>query len=305
MHGPRVQAKLRGRYTVALVDEFQDTDPVQWDILQLGFGGSNTTLVLIGDPKQAIYAFRGADVYAYLAAAEVAGRRATLAVNWRSDQGLIDAYDALLRGARLGHEGITYLPVRAAAANQAPRLIGAPVAAPLRLRVLHREDGLVTITPKQGLAQVGPLPGGHRQGPGRRPGDPAVVGSAGAAPPRRRLPGRRRGGPARPRGGPRPHQPAGQPGAGGAGRRRHHRRHQRRRQRVLHAGGPGVAAAAGGPGAAHVGVPGPVRGPDRLPRLGRPAPWRRPATTPGSPSTSPSTGGPACCAATASPRSSS
>ena len=154
VHGPRVQAKLRDRYTVALVDEFQDTDPVQWDILQLGFGASNTTLVLIGDPKQAIYAFRGADVYAYLAAAEVAGRRATLAVNWRSDQGLIDAYDALLRGARLGHEGITYLPVRAATANQAPRLIGAPVAAPLRLRVLHREDGLVTITPKQGLAQA-------------------------------------------------------------------------------------------------------------------------------------------------------
>src|SRR5439155_63726 len=99
-------------------------------------------------------AFRGADVYAYLAAAEVAGTQATLAVNWRSDQGLIDAYDALLRGARLGHEGITYRPVRAAAANQAPRLVGAPVAAPLRLRVLHREDGLVTITPQKGLAQA-------------------------------------------------------------------------------------------------------------------------------------------------------
>ncbi|HEU5449094.1 MAG TPA: UvrD-helicase domain-containing protein, partial [Acidimicrobiia bacterium] len=146
VNGARVQARLRDRYRVVLVDEFQDTDPVQWDILRLGFGGSDATLVLIGDPKQAIYAFRGADVYAYLAAAEVAGARATLAVNWRSDQGLIDAYDALLRGARLGHEGITYKRVQAAAANQAPRLVGAPVAAPLRLRVLHREDGLVTIT---------------------------------------------------------------------------------------------------------------------------------------------------------------
>lgn len=154
VHGPRVRARLRGRYRVVLVDEFQDTDPIQWDILRLGFGGSDATLVLIGDPKQAIYAFRGADVYAYLAAAEVAGTRATLAVNWRSDQGLIDAYDALLRGARLGHEGIAYLPVRAAEANQAPRLIDAPVAAPLRLRVLHREDGLVTITPQKGLAQA-------------------------------------------------------------------------------------------------------------------------------------------------------
>ena len=154
VHGPRVRARLQGRYRVVLVDEFQDTDPIQWDILRLGFGGSDATLVLIGDPKQAIYAFRGADVYAYLAAAEVAGARATLAVNWRSDQGLIDAYDALLRGARLGHEGITYRPVRAADANQAPRLVGAPVAAPLRLRVLHREDGLVTITPQKQLAQA-------------------------------------------------------------------------------------------------------------------------------------------------------
>ena len=154
VHGPRVRARLQGRYRVALVDEFQDTDPIQWDILRLGFGDSGAILVLIGDPKQAIYAFRGADVYAYLAAAEAAGTQATLAVNWRSDQGLIDAYDALLRGARLGHEGITYRPVRAAAANQAPRLVGAPVAAPLRVRVLHREDGLVTITPQKQLAQA-------------------------------------------------------------------------------------------------------------------------------------------------------
>ncbi|MDQ1516524.1 MAG: exodeoxyribonuclease beta subunit [Actinomycetota bacterium] len=154
VHGPGVQTRLRNRYRVALVDEFQDTDPVQWDILNLAFGDSGATLVLIGDPKQAIYAFRGADVYAYLAAARAAGTRATLEINWRSDQGLIDAYDALLRGARLGHEGITYRSVRAAAANRAPRLVGAPVAAPLRFRVLHRDDGFVTITPKMQLAQV-------------------------------------------------------------------------------------------------------------------------------------------------------
>ena len=92
-----------------LVDEFQDTDPVQWDILRRAFGAGGATLVLIGDPKQAIYAFRGADVYAYLEAARDGRRRsATLEVNWRSDQGLIDAYDALFGGAKLGHEGIVY-----------------------------------------------------------------------------------------------------------------------------------------------------------------------------------------------------
>ena len=58
-----------------LVDEFQDTDPAQWEIMRRAFGdGRRSTLVLIADPKQAIYAFRGADVYAYLeAAASAAG----------------------------------------------------------------------------------------------------------------------------------------------------------------------------------------------------------------------------------------
>ncbi len=54
---------------MVLVDEFQDTDPAQWEILRLAFGEGGATLVLIADPKQAIYAFRGADVYAYLEAA--------------------------------------------------------------------------------------------------------------------------------------------------------------------------------------------------------------------------------------------
>src|SRR4051812_8585130 len=99
--GPDVATRLQARYKVVLVDEFQDTDPVQWDIMRRAFGGGFSTLVLIGDPKQAIYAFRGADVYAYLAAKRSAGKVATLQVNWRSDQGLLTAYDALFRDARL------------------------------------------------------------------------------------------------------------------------------------------------------------------------------------------------------------
>jgi len=137
--GEAAAQRLRDRYRVVLVDEFQDTDPVQWDIMRRAFGTGDVTLVLIGDPKQAIYAFRGADVYAYLQAAAAAGSRATLDVNWRSDQGLLDAYDALFGGARLGHEGIVYRHVRAADANRAPRLSGAPDPAPLRIRVVDRE----------------------------------------------------------------------------------------------------------------------------------------------------------------------
>jgi exodeoxyribonuclease V beta subunit len=135
-----VAQRLRDRYRVVLVDEFQDTDPVQWDIMRRAFGDGSTTLVLIGDPKQAIYAFRGADVYAYLEAAAAAGSRATLDTNWRSDQGLLDAYDALFGGSRLGHEGIVYRHVRAAPANREPRLLGAPECAPLRMRVVRRDD---------------------------------------------------------------------------------------------------------------------------------------------------------------------
>ena len=142
--------RLRERYAVVLVDEFQDTDPIQWEILQRAFGTGATTLVLIGDPKQAIYAFRGADVYSYLSAAETAGERATLEVNRRSDQGLIDAYDAMFGGAKLGHEGIVYRRVRAALTHQSSRLSGAPDGAPLRVRIVDRSDPEVETT-RQGF----------------------------------------------------------------------------------------------------------------------------------------------------------
>src|SRR3712207_3602933 len=111
--------------------------------MRRAFGGGGTRLVLIGDPKQAIYAFRGADVYAYLEAARSAASGATLEINWRSDQGLLEAYDALFGNAKLGHEGIAYRSVRAAEANQAPRLLDAPHPEPLRLRVVHRDDPTV------------------------------------------------------------------------------------------------------------------------------------------------------------------
>jgi exodeoxyribonuclease V beta subunit len=146
---PEAVDMLQARYDVVLVDEFQDTDPLQWEIMRTAFG--EQTLVLIGDPKQAIYSFRGADVYAYLDAAGSAGRQ-TLDVNHRSDQRLIDSYDALFRGVRLGHPEIAYLPVTAR--HQEPRLLGAPVEAPLRVRVVDRED-LTELTGK-GFAKVGP-----------------------------------------------------------------------------------------------------------------------------------------------------
>jgi exodeoxyribonuclease V beta subunit len=142
LDGVAAVERLQQRYAVVLVDEFQDTDPKQWSILTKAFGNGTTRLVLIGDPKQAIYAFRGADVFAYLDAARAAGVRRELRVNWRSDAALLRAYDALFGGARLGHAEIAYEPVNAAHAE--PRYAGAPDPAALRFRVVHREDTGVT-----------------------------------------------------------------------------------------------------------------------------------------------------------------
>ena len=136
--GEAVAQRLRERYRVVLIDEFQDTDPVQWEIVRRAFGDGATTLVLIADPKQAIYAFRGADVYAYLEAAADATQRSTLAVNRRSDQPLISAFDALFGNVKLGHPGIAYRQVHATEAAQASRLHGAPAGAPLRIRLVDR-----------------------------------------------------------------------------------------------------------------------------------------------------------------------
>jgi exodeoxyribonuclease V beta subunit len=145
-NGDAAVARLQHRYRVVLIDEFQDTDPVQWEIVDRAFGSGGVTLVLIADPKQAIYAFRGADVYAYLAAAKSATTRATLRVNRRSDQPLIDAYDVLFANAKLGHPGIEYRRVRAADANLAPRLLGAPSSAALRVRVVDRLQPSIELT---------------------------------------------------------------------------------------------------------------------------------------------------------------
>ena len=142
--GPEARERLRARYDVVLVDEFQDTDPIQWQILYRAFAKEGVTLVLVADPKQAIYAFRGADVYAYLVAAATAATQATLRVNRRSDQPLLDAFDSFFADARLGHEEIVYRKVRATRAHQTSRLIGAPEDGALRIRVVHRDEpGLV------------------------------------------------------------------------------------------------------------------------------------------------------------------
>ena len=87
--------QVRRKYKAALIDEFQDTDPVQYEIFSNLFDSDESVLFIIGDPKQAIYSFRGADIFSYLNAASKAGSKSTLTENWRSVPGLIDAVNAV------------------------------------------------------------------------------------------------------------------------------------------------------------------------------------------------------------------
>ena len=119
--GPLVADALAQRYHVILVDEFQDTDPVQWSILRRAFAGRRP-LVLVGDPKQSIYGFRGADVHAYLEAVGQAGATYTLPVNYRSDAPVVEAVNELFAGAGFGQADAP-IPMRASTpAHTAPRL---------------------------------------------------------------------------------------------------------------------------------------------------------------------------------------
>jgi exodeoxyribonuclease V beta subunit len=95
--GKELAKTIREKYQAALIDEFQDTDPVQYSIFSRIYHGSDALVALIGDPKQAIYAFRGADVFTYMqAAAETpATRQFTLATNWRSETPLVRAVNTI------------------------------------------------------------------------------------------------------------------------------------------------------------------------------------------------------------------
>ncbi len=93
--GDRLARVIGEKYSAALIDEFQDTDPAQYEIFRTIFGSKEHRLFLIGDPKQAIYGFRGADVFTYFQANTLADRTFTLTTNWRSEAPLLAAINGL------------------------------------------------------------------------------------------------------------------------------------------------------------------------------------------------------------------
>ncbi|MDL1964087.1 MAG: exodeoxyribonuclease V subunit beta [Deltaproteobacteria bacterium] len=93
--GKELEKVIRKKYKAALVDEFQDTDPVQYEIFKRIFSSQDSILFMIGDPKQAIYSFRGADIFSYMKAASNADFQYTLTENWRSESSLIKAVNTI------------------------------------------------------------------------------------------------------------------------------------------------------------------------------------------------------------------
>ena len=138
---PFFAARIRQRFKVALIDEFQDTDPVQYDIFRLIFQDKSTLMLMVGDPKQSIYAFRGADIYSYL---HVAGGmnsecRTTLNKNFRSSGRLLEAFNTVFGTENpFVEKDIVYLP--AESGREPDRLVidGEDIASsPLKLWMLE------------------------------------------------------------------------------------------------------------------------------------------------------------------------
>jgi exodeoxyribonuclease V beta subunit len=151
VRGKSLAATLRERYRFTLIDEFQDTDDLQWRIFRQVFveGGGDNTVYVIGDPKQAIYGFRGADVYAYLQACEQLEKTGSTTVhlreNFRSTGDMIEACNLIFdqnAAAPLFTGKIKYDPpvkcgrpaLRAIAAN------GQPIAPVTLMKFQPRDD---------------------------------------------------------------------------------------------------------------------------------------------------------------------
>ncbi len=91
LEDPAFLKRMRGRYRAVIIDEFQDTDPIQWEIFSTLFLNQVEAFYLVGDEKQSIYGFRNADLNVYFKAREALGREQYLDTNFRSEPQLVEA----------------------------------------------------------------------------------------------------------------------------------------------------------------------------------------------------------------------
>ncbi|PWE42529.1 exodeoxyribonuclease V subunit beta [Pseudomonas prosekii] len=168
--GERLASLIREQFPVALIDEFQDTDPVQYRIFESIYrieeNNPECGLFLIGDPKQAIYAFRGADIYTYLRARQATtGRLHTLGTNFRSSHGMVNAVNHVFERAELretgrgaflfredsGENPVPFLPVQSQGRKEVLHIDGQNVAA-LNIWHLVADQPLSGVVYRQQLA---------------------------------------------------------------------------------------------------------------------------------------------------------
>ena len=146
--GAALATALRTRWPVALIDEFQDTDPLQWAIFDALHGQAGLPLFLLGDPKQAIYSFRHADLHTYLQARSRAHALRSLTENQRSTPELLAGLNALFGAREDGFvlPGLAYLPVQAGAkprpvfVDRSAAAVPGTSTAPLQLWSLPRDE---------------------------------------------------------------------------------------------------------------------------------------------------------------------
>ena len=134
---------MRGRYKALIIDEFQDTDPVQWGIFKAVFAHSGFPVFMVGDPKQAIYGFRGGDIHTYKRAKQQAGRAYTLDTNFRSAPDMVEAANNLFKtiGDTFFDPTITFEKVKAREGilpGTGLRLAGHVLNPPLRMIENHQ-----------------------------------------------------------------------------------------------------------------------------------------------------------------------
>jgi exodeoxyribonuclease V beta subunit len=167
--GERLAGLIREQFPVALIDEFQDTDPVQYRIFEsiyhIEANQPDSGLFLIGDPKQAIYAFRGADIYTYLRARQATtGRLHTLGTNFRSSHAMVESVNHVFnlaeqrpagRGAFLFREGddnpVPFLPVLAQGRKECLQVDGQTLPA-MNIWQLPSDQPLSGVVYRQQLA---------------------------------------------------------------------------------------------------------------------------------------------------------
>jgi len=178
--GRALAASISADYSAVLIDEFQDTDPLQYQIFNGIYGAQDAPLFLVGDPKQAIYSFRGADIFSYLKAAGDVRDSYSLEHNWRSTPELIRGINTLFNQDHKSfiYSGISYNPVSAAATEQERLQDDDDAAAALRIGLIDSGLNVEQALERAVLAAAGEVGRLLRQGSegSLRIGGRAVVG---------------------------------------------------------------------------------------------------------------------------------